>query len=326
MLCILNINTDPYFNIACEEYLFNELEVDSFMLYRNENAIIVGKHQNTLAEINYKYAKENNIKVVRRLSGGGTVYHDLGNLNFTFIRKNQSQNLVNFRKHMQAIVDVLLQLGVVAEVGKKNDLTIDGKKFSGNAEHVYKDKVLHHGTLLFSSDINVLSQALEVNPNKYKDKAVKSVRSKVINIGDYLLEKTNIQHFAEVIMNHIIENTSNARAYHLSAIDIDKIQKLVESKYATWEWNFAYSPAYIFKNNTTSEAGNTEISLEVENGIIKQLKLSSDLIDSKTIAKIENILLESRHEEIEIRTKLENLNFKDDINHIIFEELIKTFF
>ncbi len=326
MLCIYIDNVNPFFNIACEDYLFNQIQEDCFLLYRNDKAVIVGKHQNTLAEINYQFVKENNIKVVRRLSGGGTVYHDLGNLNFSFIKKNQTKNLVDFKRYLKPIVEVLLKMGISVDIGKKNDLTIEGKKISGNAEHVYKDKVLHHGTLLFSSDIKVLSKALDVNPDKYKDKAVKSIRSKVVNIDEYLIKKTNVHYFAELIMKHIVENTPNSISYHLSDFDIKKIQELVENKYSTWEWNYGYSPAYSFINQTISDLGNIEISLEVQNGIIKQIKLYNDIIDNNDSIKIESALIESRHEEFEIRTKLENTNIKNIINHIFFEELIKAFF
>ncbi len=154
------------------------------MLWQNLPSIILGKHQNTLAEINYSFVKENNIPVVRRISGGGTVFHDLGNLNFTFISSGEKEKLVNFRKFTQPIIEVLNHMGIPACFEGKNDLRVNGLKISGNAEHVYRNKVLHHGTLLFSADLNYLNQAIKSVPERFKDKAVQSVRSKVANITD----------------------------------------------------------------------------------------------------------------------------------------------
>jgi len=187
MLCIENNHTDPYFNLAVEEYLLRNFGEDCFMLWRNKASIIVGKHQNALAEINYDYVKENNIDVIRRLSGGGTVFHDLGNLNFTFIQNvNKNENIVDFKRYIEPIVKVLQQQGVNAKHEGRNDIMIGGRKVSGNAEHVFKKRVLHHGTLLFSSEISNLSKALKVNPLLYQDKGVKSVKSRVANINQFL--------------------------------------------------------------------------------------------------------------------------------------------
>ncbi|HRC66441.1 MAG TPA: lipoate--protein ligase family protein, partial [Bacteroidales bacterium] len=148
MFCINNQNTNPYFNLASEEYLLKNYEEDVFMLWRNEPSIIIGKHQNALAEINIEYVKENHIKVVRRITGGGAVFHDLGNLNFTFISNSpNSKPVMNFKKYTQPIVDVLVNLGVDARFEGRNDIVIDGKKISGNAECVYKNRFLHHGTI-----------------------------------------------------------------------------------------------------------------------------------------------------------------------------------
>lgn len=185
MLCIHHHSTDPYFNIATDEYIFKHINEDCFMLWRNDNAIIVGKHQNTLAEINLDYVKEKDIKVVRRLSGGGAVYHDLGNLNFTFTRTSDNEDMVDFRRYTKPILEVLQGLGIDAKFEGRNDLTIEGKKFSGNAEHVFKNKVMHHGTLLFSSEIKDVSGALKVNPLKYQGRGTKSVPKRVTNISNH---------------------------------------------------------------------------------------------------------------------------------------------
>ena len=204
MLCILHQSTDPYFNIATDEYIFKNLKEDCFMLWRNDNAIIVGKHQNTLAEINVDYVKERGIKVVRRLSGGGAVYHDLGNLNFTFTRTGENTEMVDFERYTLPIIEVLQNLGVDAKFEGRNDLTIEGKKFSGNAEHVFKNKVLHHGTILYSSEMKDVSGALKINPLKYKDRAVKSIPKRVTNVSNHLKEPLALDDFTQKIMDHVL--------------------------------------------------------------------------------------------------------------------------
>ena len=183
MLCVNNIYTDPYFNMAMEEYFLKNFTENIFILWRNEPAVIVGKHQNSLAEINVDYVTEKGIKVVRRLTGGGAVFHDLGNINFTFIENGSKPD---FQKFTRPILDVLIDLGVDARFEGRNDLTIGGRKFSGNAIAVWKNRTLEHGTLLFSAVMEDLSGALKVNPLKFEDKAVKSTRSRVTNISEHL--------------------------------------------------------------------------------------------------------------------------------------------
>ena len=185
MLCIYNKNTNPYFNLACEEYILKEFNEECFMLWRNSPCIVVGKNQNTLSEINKDYVDKNNITIVRRLSGGGAVFHDLGNINFTFI-SNQKETFNDFKRFTVPIIDALKQLNVNAEFSGRNDLTIDGKKFSGNAQYCYKNRVLHHGTLLFSANVKDISQSLNVKEKKFEGKAVKSVKSRVTNISSHL--------------------------------------------------------------------------------------------------------------------------------------------
>ena len=191
MLLINNTSTNAYFNLAMEEYFLKNTTEDVFMLWRNESAIIVGKNQNTLSEINYEYVKENNIKVVRRQSGGGAVFHDLGNINFTFISCNDN-SFSDFKRFTMPIIECLEDLNIHAEFSGRNDLLIDNQKFSGNAQYNYKNKVMHHGTLLFSSQINDLSSALKVKPSKFEGKGVKSVKSRVTNISNHLKKSMTI--------------------------------------------------------------------------------------------------------------------------------------
>ena len=326
MLIIKRHNTDPYFNLATEEYVLKNFADDSFMLWRNEPSIIVGKHQNTLAEINLDYVNANKIKVVRRLSGGGAVFHDLGNINFTFISKGDHNTLVDFRKFTEPILEVMQKLGIEARFEGRNDLTIDGRKFSGNAEHVFKDRVLHHGTLLFSAIMTDLSSALNVDPSKFTDKAVKSVSSRVTNISEHLKEPMEIEEFMELVRNHVKEKYPDALTIELSDTDHQHIEQLVKEKYSTWDWNFGYSPKYNFKKQLKTNGGHIEMNLHVENGIITEVKIFGDYFNKLDTSEIENALIGLPHNETAIRQKLSAIEIGDYFTHVSLDELISVFF
>lgn len=327
MLIIRRHNTDPYFNLATEEYVLKEIADDSFMLWRNDPSIIVGKHQNTLAEINVEYVTLNKIKVVRRLSGGGAVFHDLGNLNFTFTMKSEDENMINFRKYTSPILDVLQSLGVDARFEGRNDLCIDGKKFSGNAMHIWKKKVLSHGTLLFSSHMPDLSSALKVDPLKFSDKAVKSVRSRVTNISEHLKEEMNVMEFARKIEDHIVSIYPDARFYDLTDEDHEKIQKMVDEKYGTWHWNYGYSPKYTFRKILrTTASGTIEFALEVDNGIMRNIKIYGDYFNKYPTEDIENALRDLPHKSEIIKEALKPFNIGDYFNNLVLDEFMEGFF
>ncbi len=326
MLCIKSTTPDPAFNLATEEYLLKNKDEECFYLYINGPSIIVGKHQNTMAEINVDYVKENNIKVIRRLSGGGAVFHDPGNLNFTFIKKGEKDQLVDFRKYTKPILDVLQSLGVKAQFEGRNDLTIEGKKFSGNAEHVFKNKILHHGTLLFSSKLPDLSQALKVNPLKYRDKAVKSVRSRVTNISEHLAEPISLEVFENKVLTHIRDMYADSRIYELTAEDKEAIQKLVDEKYGTWDWNFGYSPEYNFQKGIKTEGGHIEINLDVNKGLIKKAKIFGDFFNTKDIKEIEEILIGSPHEYEQLKQRLARVDVSQYFSKVTHKDFLEGLF
>ena len=306
MLIIRRPHTNPFFNIAAEEYILKAFDDDVFMLWQNEPSIIVGKHQNTLAEINYQFVKENRIPVVRRISGGGTVFHDLGNLNFSFIRKGEKGKLVDFKRFTDPIVEVLNEMGVPAKFEGKNDLRVNGLKISGNAEHVFKNRVLHHGTLLFSSDLNYLNRAINVKEGKFKDRAVKSNRSKVSNISDFLKTEIPIQEFKEKIIDFIFRKNRTSAFHSFTEKDIFEIGKLVAEKYSTWKWNYGYSPKYSLQNSVNTKNGLVGFKLEVKNGIIASLKITGEIINVKQAVTIENLLKGAPHNDISVRNILQN--------------------
>ena len=307
MLLINNTCTNAYFNLAMEEYFLKNCNEDIFLLWRNENAIIVGKNQNTLSEINYDYVKNNNIKVVRRQSGGGAVFHDLGNINFTFISCNDN-SFSDFKRFTMPIIDALKELGIEAEFSGRNDLLINNQKFSGNAQYNYKNKVMHHGTLLFSSEINDLSNALKVKPSKFEGKGVKSVKSRVTNISSHLKKEMSVLEFKDYLMNFINKRDENSHFYELSDEDIKNINKLVEEKYSTWEWNFGNSPKYSLNNELKYPGGNVEFNLDVKDGIIKNIKFFGDFFGKEDVSFIEDKLKNIKHSEDSIKDALKDVN------------------
>ncbi len=324
MLCINDHHTDAYFNLAAEEYVLKNFTDNCFMLWRNEPSVIVGRHQNSLAEINVDYVKQNNIKVVRRLSGGGAVFHDLGNINFTFIENAQSDKLIDFQKYTQPIIAVLQLLDVDARFEGRNDLVIDGKKFSGNAEHVFRGRVLHHGTLLFASELTDLSGALNAHPAKFTDKAVKSVRSRVTNISSHLKKSLDLEEFRDMVLRYMMGSYPDCKPYNYSEADIAAISKLRDEKYATWDWNFGQSPGYNMVNDIKTGGGHLEVHLDVQNGMISHARIFGDFFNIRDTAELEQLLAGTSHNEMSIRQKLEQTNLADYLVNVTTDELVKV--
>jgi len=287
MVCILNTHTDPYFNAAAEEFLLKQFDRDCFMLWQNTASVFIGKHQNALAEINYGFIKQNNIPVIRRLSGGGTVFHDEGNLNFSFITHAEQGKSINFKFYLKPIVDFLCTIGITSEINPRNNLFIGDRKITGTAAHIYKNKVIHHGTLLYKTNEKNLLLATQNDANKYSDKSVKSVRSNITNISQHIAG-INIHDFIFKLKDFLTTYFKATREYFFSKSDHSEIEKLSQNKYQTWEWNYGYSPAYFFQNKILIQEIETEIKLEVKKGIIEsvlfteELPLSSFIINTIT--------------------------------------------
>ena len=305
MHCLISESNDPYFNLASEEYLLKNSNEDYFLLYINEPCIVVGKHQNLLSEINLAYVLKNKIKLARRVSGGGTVYQDLNNVNFCFIQNCQNIEKINFEKFTFPILNALNQLNLNAKFSERHDILINNQKVSGNAMHVYRNRVLSHGTLLYRSDLTHLSQALKNNPTKYTDKSIKSVKSKVTNINTYLKSELNNLEFCHLILDKIELDKPILEIKKFSLDETNQIEKLAIEKYHSWEWIYGYSPKYIFSNCIPNGTDQLEFQLSVMKGVIKDVKISSRMLDSVLVNKI-NSLIDVRHDYFTIYNMLKN--------------------
>lgn len=271
-------SVDPRFNLALEQYVFDVLprDRDYFMLWRNDNAIIVGKHQNTAAEVNAAYVREHGIEVVRRLSGGGAVYHDLGNLNFTFVVDATEGAGVDLRLFCAPVATALNRMGVPARVNGRNDITVNGMKFSGNAQYVKEGRVMHHGTILFDSDLSVVGQTLQVSAEKLSSKGVDSVRSRVTNLKPFFPEGVTLADLKRQLVSAMFEETAMVR-YDFTPDDIQAVEALRDSRYATWDWNWGTSPAASLRKCRRFEGcGTVEVFLDVDKGRITGLSFRGD--------------------------------------------------
>jgi len=317
MRCIISTSTNPYFNLATEEYLLKINDEEIFLIYINEPCIVVGKHQNLLSEINLQYTLEHNIKLARRISGGGTVYQDLNNLNFSFIHNCTNLEQINFTKFTNPILEALREMGLDVSFSGRNDLLVDSKKISGNAMHIFKTRVLSHGTLLFNTDLKRLSAALKNQPSKYIDKSIKSVRSKVTNITNYLESPKTIDDFKQKLFQIITDKDTNPIIKPIIIQEEELINRISKSKFETWEWIYGYSPKYIFQNSISVSSIVVNLELHVEKGIIRRLKTNIVSPQNTDFQYIFDTLLNAKHENKLILDLLENdpkINCLPDIN------------
>jgi lipoate-protein ligase A len=319
VICIHLKNKDPYFCLAIEEYLLKNFDDDIFMLWQSENTVVVGKHQNALAEINYPFVRKNNIKVARRISGGGTVFHDAGNVNFVFIKNVSSPAAISFKIFTQPVISALSNLGIQATTSGKNDLLIDDLKISGNAEHIYKNRVLHHGTLLFDTDLQNLGQAINVTPGKYESNAVQSNRSPVTNISNHLKKNISVDDFIQFLIGSQLHESANS-TFELSDKDIAIIEKLVKEKFETWEWNFGYSPRYNFTNIFYKGNKKAIIKLKVIKGKIEFCELSGNYFSINEMNNLEKKLVGMQHQFDIIQNVLEKsmVDIPEDLTNAFF--------
>jgi len=295
--------TDPYLNIAAEEYFVKHSAEDMCMIWVNQPSVIIGKHQNAFAEVNYPYLRAENIPLIRRISGGGAVYHDSGNLNFTFIKKTVKTNQVDFSRFTSVIVAFLKSFGLEINVSKRNSLFIGIRKFSGHAEHIFHERVLHHGTILFNTNLEALQNSLNPGVN-YAGKAMASVRDEVLNIASLLPYNMDINQFSEKLVTWLLAYYPESNAYEMNQDEFDAIHQLAETKYKTWQWNFGYSPAYSFSVRIPLLSGTAPVVAKVENGRFVQIDQTSGNNDLQ-LTEILQSMIGLLHNEDEIRLFVE---------------------
>ncbi len=312
-------STDPYSNLAAEEYVFEQMDKREtyFMLWQNHNSIIVGKHQNTLEEINQPFVKARRIRVARRLTGGGAVYHDAGNLNFTFIA--DQGDAADFRVFALPILQAVRQLGIDAEFSGRNDLTIEGRKFSGNSQYVRNGRVLAHGCVLLDANIDYLEKALTVQKEKYRSRGVKSVASRVTCINDHLENKITMDEFKRLVREQAFACQSMER-YEWTDEDKAAIGRLCREKYASWNWNYGESPRCTVKCEKKFPAGLVAAYVEVNRGCIKQIRFYGDFFGSEELTVLEEKMAGLALDE-SLGNRLETLDIPKYMNGITSRDI-----
>lgn len=328
MKLIISKSNSCYMNIASEEYLMSTFADDIFYLYTNSPSIIVGCHQNTYAEINHDFVEKNDIAVVRRRSGGGAVYHDFGNLNYGFIFSGNGRDVDSlFREFTKPVLSALHSLGVPAEFSGRNDLTIDGAKFSGTAQWHKRDKALIHGTLLFDSDLTMLSRALNASELKFQDKGIKSVRSRVTNIRPHLRSDLDPGSFRQAIIDHVVKYFNDIEIYEYSEADIANIQKLADERYRTRDWNYGSSPAFSYRHSFRYEKGTLEICVNSSGGRIGDVCFYGDFFGTNPdISILANAVAGAEYSRQGIARAIEGLNISDFIAGLDEKQFISGFF
>ena len=317
-------NVDPCYNLAFEEYFFRSPPVpgDFFLLWQNDNAVIVGKNQNSLEEVNLSYTNENNIKVVRRITGGGAVYHDLGNINFSFIQNKDDFSKVDMKAFIKPIIKALHEIGVEAEFNSRNDITIDGRKFSGNAQLVKDNRILHHGTLLFRSNLEIMTKSLNVSANKLAAKNLQSVHSRVTNIGDHVGCDVTLEDFKNSLISSMSKQFQ-LKPYLLTEQDEEAI-RLLREKYTTWDWNFGKSPVYNTKKEVRlSESGMITLYLLLEQDTINNIKIHGDFFGTEDIADLEKMLTGQKLNEDSIKQILNDISLEQYVHGMTVDQFIK---
>ena len=321
--------TDPRINLAIEEYALRtmDIEKDSFLLfYINQPSIIIGKNQNTIEEINTDFVEQNGIIPVRRLSGGGAVYHDLGNLNYSFLTKDDGESFRNFKKFTQPVIDALAKMGVEAELSGRNDILAGGKKISGNAQYSTRGRMFSHGTLMFNTEIDAVVSALKVSKEKIESKGIKSIRSRVTNIVDLMDNPMTIEEFRLELLASIFGGAENIQYWELTEEDWENIYKLSEERYQQWDWNFGKSPKFNIKHSHRFPTGGVDVRLEVNKGMIEEVKIYGDFFGVGDMAEVEKLLTGLPYSKQAIEEALEPIDVPKYFGGISKEELVQLIY
>ncbi|HEX6923125.1 MAG TPA: lipoate--protein ligase [Bacillales bacterium] len=331
MLYVNNDNIlDPAVNLGIEEYILKHLDPNETYLffYSMEPSIIVGKNQNTLEEINTEYVRENAVNVVRRLSGGGAVYNDEGDLSFSFITKDDGKSFHNYEKFTEPVIRALQKLGVNAELSGRNDIEVDGKKVSGNAQFSTKGRMFSHGTLMFDVNLDNVQAALNPNPEKIESKGVKSVRSRVTNIREHLAEDMDIQEFKKTLLKYIFEvdDVADVPEYKLTDDDWHEIHEIIATRYKNWDWNFSKSPKFNVKHSQRFSAGTIDVRLQVNKGVIEEATIFGDFFGVGDVEDVEERLVGTRYEHEDLEKALSDIDTSHYFGNITEDEFLKMLY
>ena len=293
---------DPWYNLALEEYLFNKVKENEviFYLWQNDNTVVIGRNQNPWRECKYTELERDGGKLARRLSGGGAVYHDLGNMNFTFIMR---ESLYNVEKQLQVIINGVKKLGINAEFSGRNDILVEGKKFSGNAFYFDEGRCYHHGTLLISSDMSKLSQYLQVSKEKMESKGIKSVQGRVINLRE-INPSIDIKKLSKALEISFQEVYNNSIGEKVIMSGGTTEFKEIYDKYSSWKWRYGETPKFQISFYNRFSWGDLDINLNLRDGEVVEVAIFSDAMDSKMIKHIEKSLQGIKFEKLEILQKL----------------------
>ena len=320
--------TDPTLNLALEEYALLTLDLsDSYLLfYVNRPSIIIGKHQNTIEEIDADFVHAHDIAVVRRISGGGAVYHDLGNLSFSFITRYSPQRFNNYAEFTGPVVEALRELGVPAERTGRNDIVVEGRKVSGNAQVVRGERMFSHGTLLLDSNLDDVTRALKPKPGKVESKGIQSVRSRVANISEFLAAPLAMDDFRAALLAHLFPGGGPVPVHEFSADDRRRVEELANTKYRTWDWNYGESPPFNLQRTQRFPSGEVDVRLDVVDGIIKTVRVFGDFFSSREIADLERGLTGVRYRRDDLAGALRTADGGSFVSGVSASDLLSLIF
>jgi len=318
-------STDPAYNLAFEEYVHTNRRSGNYLiLWQNKNAVIIGRNQNTEEEINASFVKDHDIKVIRRNTGGGAVYHDMGNLNYSFITDAGALSERSAQIFTKPVVRALMTLGLDAEASGRNDILVSGRKVSGTAQHLIRGRILHHGTLLFESNPEMISGALNPDPTKFQSKSVKSVRSRVGNIRTFLPADMSLQNFWDYLKLALSEDGLEPTS--LTQDELAEIEMLKTEKYDTWQWNFGRSPKFQRRCKNRYNGGTLDISLSVADGCIQDIRIIGDFLCLTPIEPLEDALNGCAYREDAVAAVLDKFDLQQTLGGIEKYEFLETIF